>query len=404
MKITVDSTVLDAENILHDSVIGLKSDLLNSFDSTLKIKECVAYPPLINSHDHLIGNWFPRAGDSDLYPNAHIWVKDMRESEAVLERDKIWVNSLPMNFFRGNGKLLAQLGGYKNIFSGVAAVQDHAPKQQDEYYEMFPINVIKSYRQAHSLGLGNFWGGEEPVIEWRKSKGKEPFILHLGEGLDEETSKEFSRLRELKLLQPNTMLIHGISLSPKEIEECAENGTSICWCPFSNFFLIGQTLDIDACLKYGVNVVIGTDSSLSGSVNLFQEISFAKEKCPHVSSQAIYRMISENAVKALYLDKEAARLSSNENDSLLLTRRIKEDPFDNILEITSDDIVLLLYKGKPLFGHHDLLQHFSVNNGDYFFYTKNDQKYFVYGHPELIVEKISKILGYNKKLPYLPFQ
>lgn len=403
MIFKVAAAVYNADYVKDNAELELRSKLFDDTQSHIKAEMCHAYHPFINAHDHLISNWYPPARDRNVYTNAHIWVNEMRDSESVQERNRVFVNSIPMNFNRGNGKLLAILGCYKNIFSGVTILQDHAPKQAKSYYDLFPINVVRNYRQCHSLTLGNFWGGEEPVDEWKATEGKEPFILHLGEGLDEKTRNEFSLLKEMNLLQPNTMIIHGISLSKKEIEECAQTGSTICWCPFSNYFLIGKTLDIDACLEYGTNVVIATDSTLSGSINILQEIRFAQSKFPHIEMKTIYRMISQNAVRALFLPEKNGGLSEKTNENILLINAKKKDPMENLTVIDYDDIVLLVHKAKPLYGHRELLNPFAVDEEDYYFYKKKGIERFVIGHPEKIMEKISDILGYKKELPYLPF-
>lgn len=403
MKFSVATAVLNADTIRDKYAIELRSKYLDDTVSQIDLENCHAYLPFINSHDHLIGNWYPPAWNKDLYPNAHIWVKNMRNSTTVRERDKIFFNTLPMNFLRGNGKLLALLGGYKNIFSGVTIVQDHAPRQKKSYYDMFPLEVIRNYRQCHSLTMGNFWGDNEAVFEWGATKGKEPFIVHLGEGSDEVTKKEFTLLKELDLLQPNTLLIHGITLSEDEIRECAEIGASICWCAYSNIALIGKTLDIDACQKYGVNVVMGSDSTLSGAVNLIHEFQFSHDKFPHLPLQYLYKMISQNAGQALSLPSKSTQLSEHGNQSLLLINARQADPLENLLKINNNDIVLLVHKGLPLYGHRELLDHFAINDEDYFFYHRDGIERFVIGHPESIMNKINHILGYRKRLPYLPF-
>jgi hypothetical protein len=405
MKISVAAAVFNADRVIDKTSVELKSHLLNDTRSSIDLKGCHAYKPLINSHDHLIGNWYPPAKDNELYPNAHIWVKEMQNTDSVLERNMVFKNNrFPMDFMVGNGKILALLGGYKNLFSGVTTVQDHAPKQKNSYYDLFPIEVMKEYQQCHSLTLGNFWGGDEPIKEWRSSKGELPFIVHLGEGLDRDTGREFSRLKDMGLLQPNTLLIHGISLTKKEIRECAEAGTSICWCTYSNYFLIGKTLDIDSCLEYGVNVVIGTDSTLSGSINLLHELQYAHKKFPHIPTKELYRMVNHNAVKALFLPPNRSELSEKNNENLLIIRAKKSDPFENLMEIDYDDIVLLIHKGKPLYGEARLLDHFRVDETEFFTYKKKDTNYFVIGHPERIVAEIEELLGHKKNLPYLPFQ
>ncbi|MBW6515109.1 MAG: amidohydrolase family protein [Candidatus Cloacimonetes bacterium] len=404
MKITVDTVIYHSELAEKDTTIEIKSSLLNDTVSSIILKKCFAYKPFINSHDHLIGNWYPPARDNDLYPNAQIWVNEMRDSSSVKERDKIFMNALPMNFMHGRGRLLAQLGAYKNLLSGVSTVQDHAPRQKNSYYSLFPIKVIKNYRQCHSLSLGNFWGDDDPVKEWKATKGKEPFIVHLGEGLDKETGKEFELLKELGLLQPNTLLIHGISLTEKEIKECAETGTSICWCAFSNLNLIGKTLNIDACLKHGVNVTIGTDSTLSGSINLLHEIQYSYNKYPHIEPKTYYKMITENAAKALLLPSDFSHLSNKAKNSILLIKAKDADPFDNLMRVNYHDILLLLYEGLPIYGSRELLNHFDINDEDYYFFSNNQEERFVIGHPEKIMDEINHILGYKKELPYLPFQ
>lgn len=404
MIVTVDTAVFNGSIASGGAQLELLSSHFNSFSGSLRLDNCIAFPPLINPHDHLIGNWFPRAGDTDLYPNSHIWVTDMKESQAVKERDRIWKNNLPMNFFDGNGKLLARLGIYKNIFSGVNAVQDHAPIQANGYYDMFPINVVRNYRQCHSLELENFWGGESPETEMRLTEGKVPFIIHLGEGLDDTTAREFGKLKEKGLLRHNTLIIHGIALTENEIKDCAEAGASICWCPFSNHFLIGETLNVEACLKHGVNLVLGTDSTLSGSVNLLEEMRFAHCIKPDIPVEDIYKMVTVNAAKALFLPEEYGTLKTDKTDSVLLINKCNDDPYTSLLAAKPEDIVLLLHKGKPLYGQADLLNRFDIDPDDYFFYEKSGTDFFVTGHPEKIMETIDNILGYKKILPYLPFQ
>jgi len=403
MKFIVDTALLDADTIRNRAVIELRSRLLNDVNSTVLLKDCHALRPFINSHDHLIGNWYPPAIEHT-FKNANIWVKEMRDTAPVKERDQVFRNTLPMDFMKGKGKLLSLLGGYKNLFSGVSIVQDHAPQQKKSYYEMFPIEIIHNYRQCHSISLGNFWGGEDPVEEWKATGGTEPFIVHIGEGTDRESSSEFSKLKELGLLQPNTLIIHGISLTREEIRDCAEAGVSICWALTSNLQLIGETIDINTCLSEGVNVVIGTDSTLSGSINLLQEIQSVHNRFTLIPIQTIYRMISENAVRALQLPQKNSKLTEKSNDSLLLLRAHKKDPFENLMTVTNDDVLLLVHKGIPLYGLRDLLAHFDIYDEDYYFYSKDGIKRFVIGHPEKIIEEIENILGYSKRLPYLPFQ
>ena len=286
MEITVDICVHNSENITKNKTLKINSNLAKN--GKLDTSHLIAYPPFINSHDHLIGNWFPKAGDGKIYQNVEEWVEDMKFSDSFLERNKIWINDGKFDLTDENADLIIQLGIYKNIFSGCAIVQDHIPKQKSTYYQNNSIKVLKNYTQCHSISMGNWWGGEDAKTESKNANGKMPFVVHLAEGKDKTAKKSFAKLENMGLLQPNTLLIHCIALTENEIKKCAKNGTSICWCPESNFYLIGKTLDVNSCLKHNVNVVLGTDSTMSGSFNLFEEFKYIKHCLPQVPAKKLF--------------------------------------------------------------------------------------------------------------------
>jgi len=402
MEIKVKACVHNADKISSNTTIKINSPILKAKSSKWDCSKSIAYPPFINSHEHLIGNWVPRAGENHPYLTTDIWVEEMKKSGSFLERNRIFTHNGSFDLTKGNANLLALLGIYKNIFSGCPVVQDHAPNQKDEYYANFPIEVIKDYKQCHSISMGNWWGGKSAQEEWKDSKGEMPFILHLAEGKDELAKSDFSKLEELGLLQPNTLIIHGIALTPEEIKKCAQKGVSICCCPDSNIFLIGKTIDLKACIKYGVNLVLGTDSTMSGSINMLAEIKFAANKYTFLSSKELFRMITENAQKALFLPESYGKLELN-TSHLMLVKNIKDDPFENILYMETKDIDLLIHRGIPIYGNRKFLDDFDVNPEDYFFFKIGNEDKFVIGHPEKICAKIDAMLGYHKDFPYLPF-
>ena len=402
MKFKVNSCVFNSDKVISGIEIELKSKLLKKEDAFFDCSDKFSYPPFINGHDHLIGNWYPRSGDNRPYPNSDVWVEDMKNSKSYLERNKVWINDGKFDLSKGTANLLTSLGIYKNIFSGCHAVQDHGPNQIDEYYEQFPINVIREYRQCHSIELGNWWGGKSAKEEWEDTKGQMPFIIHLAEGTDKKAKTSFSKLVDLGLLQSNTLIIHGIALTKKEIKKCAETGTSICWCPNSNLFLIGKTLEARTCLDFGVNLILGTDSTMSGNLNLFSEIRKAHKIYPEIPLKEIFKMITTNAQKALYLPTSYGKLEECSTNLLLMNKK-KEDPFENLLHVDTSDIALLVHEGVPIFGDIEYFEDFTVDTSSYYFFKIGHSGKFVIGHPEAVTKKIDSILGYHKRFPYLPF-
>ena len=398
MKIIAGLGVIDPGDTRENLSLNLPGN-----GPDLNIPHSTAYVPLINAHDHLVGNWVPRAGDNRPYPNSHIWVEDMKSSFAFQERNKYWFNDGSFNLLEPTAHTVAKLGAYKNLFSGVGIVHDHAPLQQNAYYDAMPIIVPRRFRQCHSITLGNWWGGGSPEEEMRLSEGKMPYIIHLGEGTDEVSHGEFTELEKRGLLKPNTMMIHGIAFSKEEITRIARVGATVCWCPGSNYYLIGKTFDIDSAISAGANVVIGTDSTMSGEINLIREFEIIREHFPQITARHMYQMVTQNAAKALYLDPSYASLNPQKTDNLLLLDRLESDPFENLLAMEMPGIKLLIVNGIARYGDSEYLDFLDCADDEYTIFRTGNREKFVLGDPLEINDQIDAALGYHKDFPFLPF-
>lgn len=401
MKIVVNLSVISPDEVRAGQVLNLNPK--DAQEQTVEIPRSVAYTPLINSHDHLVGNWVPRAGDHRPYPNSHIWVEDMRDSFSFHERNKFWLNDGSFDLLDPAALTVAKLGAYKNLFSGCGIVHDHASLQKEEYYAAMPIIVPRYFRQCHSITMGNWWGGETAEREMELSKGIMPFVIHLGEGTDDITKAEFTKFKERGLLKDNTLMIHGIAFTPREIAEIARVQASVCWCPTSNYYLIGETLDIESVLKHKANVVIGTDSTMSGAVNLIAEFATIRQHFPHIPACELYRMVTQNAVKALRLPERYGFLNPEDTQNLLLLDQVEKDPFENLMQLEMKAIQLLLVDGIPRYGDSSLLELFPDADAEYTIFRTGNREKFVIGDPMDINDQIDAALGYHKDFPFLPF-
>ncbi|MFA7057454.1 MAG: amidohydrolase family protein [Candidatus Cloacimonadales bacterium] len=401
MKLYADKIVFSSNNVKEKSSLVIESKVDSPQLQDIIFEKAIIYPALINTHDHLVGNWYPPAITEDKFVNSHIWVEAMKNHPTYLARNEYWKNDGSFILTKQKEITLCWLGVYKNIFSGVVAVQDHAPKQKPAYYQTFPVNVVEDFTQCHSLPLDNWWGGKSAEEEFEDAMGKMPFILHVGEGVDPLTAHEFTELKERGLLAKNTVMIHGICLSEKEIEEIAEVGATICWCPTSNENLIGKHLNIEYCLKQGVNVTLATDSTLSGGINLFAEMRFSKERFPRVTSVDIFKMVTCNAAQALMLPNQYGSLEKSTSELLILDEVI-DNPFDNLIYAQTANIKLLLHDNKPILGDIDYFPLFSVDKQNYTTFKSGNREKFVIGDFRKHTDYINSFLTYHKKFPYLP--
>ncbi|MDY0152685.1 MAG: amidohydrolase family protein [Candidatus Cloacimonas sp.] len=403
MIIKPSISVISPDRVEHGIDLHFSAATKADVEVRYDLSSAIAYVPLINSHDHLIGNWVPRAGDKRPYANSHIWVEDMKNSFSFHERNKFWINDGRFILSEPESLLLAKLGAFKSLFCGCSIVQDHAPVQNDFYYDAMPIYVPRNFRQCHSITMGNWWGGEDPETEMKLTQGKMPFIIHLGEGKDGITKAEFGELVSRNLLKGNTLMIHGIAFSAEEIATIAMMKASVCWCPSSNFYLIGETFKIDAALKYNANVCIGTDSTMSGGINLIAEFHKIREHFPHIPPQELYRMVTKNAVKALLLPTKYAELNPDNCQNLLLVDAVESEPFENLFSIEAATIRLLIVDGIPRFGDSHWLEELSLDEQTYSTFRSGNKEKFVIGDPLALNNQIDRVLGYHKDFSYLPF-
>lgn len=240
-------------------------------------------PGLINSHDHLEFALFPRLGNR-LYGNAHEWALDIYrpEDEPIRSLRKI------------DKSVRLWWGGIRNLLSGVTTVchhNDYAPIFDDH----FPVRVLRDYGWAHSLAFE-----EDIQARARTVSSDEPLFVHLGEGTDAKAEEELWELERQGLLNDRTVLIHALAIGDKGLELVRSREASIVWCPSSNKFLFGTTLNsafVDAC----PSMALGSDSPLTGAGDLLDEIRTAQSS--GVSATKIYDLVTVRGAKILRLSK-----------------------------------------------------------------------------------------------------
>jgi cytosine/adenosine deaminase-related metal-dependent hydrolase len=304
-------------------------------------------PGLLNAHDHLELNHFGRVKFRDSYENASSWIDDMRpklredpvlrEGQSHLLRDRLLV------------------GGLKNLLSGVTTVSHHNPLYR-ELGRGFPVRVVKRYGWAHSFFLERDAGVERA---YRKTPLDAPFLIHLAEGYDAIAREELTRLRELGCLRENTILVHGVGLSPEDWSSLARARAGLVWCPSSNLFLLGRTVPLDRFLaSHPSAIALGTDSRLSGTRDLLEELRQA-QAAAGVDPGDLLRMVTVNAARLLRVP-EAGRLSPGVPADLLVIPSLGENPARALLALDRSRIRLVVVGGRPLVGAPELSPVFAA--------------------------------------------
>ncbi len=117
---------------------------------------------------------------------------------------------------------------------------------------------------------------------------------------DLRSERPVARAERLGLLGPDTLAVHVLDVVQTEVNVLARSGASICVCPRSNLALHSQLPLIEAFLKVGINVALGTDSLASSpSLSLFDEMAFVADNYPGLRPEIILATASRNGAKAL---------------------------------------------------------------------------------------------------------
>jgi cytosine/adenosine deaminase-related metal-dependent hydrolase len=100
----------------------------------LNLDDYLILPGLINCHDHLEFNLFPRLGRGP-YPNSKAWADDIYHPDRSPLKEHLAVPKAVRLVW----------GGLKNLLSGVTTVAHHNPYDASVFDNRFPVRVVKRF-------------------------------------------------------------------------------------------------------------------------------------------------------------------------------------------------------------------------------------------------------------------
>jgi cytosine/adenosine deaminase-related metal-dependent hydrolase len=271
-------------------------------------------PGLINCHDHLEFNLFPRLGQGP-YPNAAAWAEDIYHPDCSPVKEHLAVPKA----------LRLVWGGLKNLLSGVTSVAHHNPYEAAVLDNGFPVRVVKRFGWAHSLHFS-----PDLISRYRAVSRRWPFLMHAAEGTDATAAIEIQELERAEVLSSRTVLIHGVGIDCDSLEILLRRRCSLVWCPSSNLFMLSRTLRPEV-LRAGLPICLGTDSALTGQGDLACELQVAR-KAACLTAEDIYPMVTTQAARVLHLTRGQGEIRENGIADLLVV----PDPGQNPAEALQD--------------------------------------------------------------------
>ncbi|MFH1727011.1 MAG: glycosyltransferase family 39 protein [Pseudomonadota bacterium] len=355
-KIEENAFIIIKGNKIYDIVEEAQLNKYEGIEKTI-FTEGTIYPGLINLHDHFLWN----------YLNT-IKVTEKYNSFFEFQKSKSY-KKLKKEFNETRNKLACTLNDYsefKKLINGETSVQSsyqyrcprNLIRNLNDWDEFYGFNLLKDSSSSYFRNLN------KKELYQRKS-GDFPYIVYLGEGLDEKLNNDLYEMDKHQRLHEKTIIIHGVSFGEKELDLIYKRNASLVWSLSSNLNLFGETLDVLEASKKGIRIAIGSDWSLTGSLSLLDELKIVKkyneEKLNnHFSNRDLFEMLTLIPSVILGLNDKIGKISRGYYaDLLVIDDQAQGDPFDNFVNAKSENLSLVLVDGKALVGKEDIMKTIS---------------------------------------------
>lgn len=282
----------------------------------IDFENATVIPGLINSHDHLDFNLFPRLGNR-IYTNYTEWGNDIhRQHKNIIEA----VTKIPV-------ALRAEWGIYKNLLAGVTTVINHGQKLK---CRNDIISVYQKTRSLHSAAFEKKWKYKlnNPLA------GRKKVVIHAGEGTDAAAANEINELLRWNKLKRELVAVHGVAMTAAQ----AKNFKALVWCPDSNFFLLDKTAAVDL-LSQHTKIIFGTDSTLTASWNIWEHLRLAVQTGLLVNEE-LWQSCTSTAADIWKLN--CGSINEGKDADIVVVKKTAA----SIFETAPEDILLVLHKGN----------------------------------------------------------
>ena len=338
----------------------------------LDCSQSVVSPGLINSHDHISYQGNPAIGTDERYEHRHDW--------RVANDGHTRVNN-------GGNATNAQIrwAELRNIMAGTTSTVGAT------YSAVGNVGLMRNLdtSAAGQLGLGagvvnsdTFPLSDTSGLELTSGCGyprvpaasivpaDSAYLPHVSEGIETSAQNEFTCLSAtdgVGILGPRTGIVHGIGLKASDVALIAQTGTSLIWSPRSNVSLYGDTAAIALYKRLGVNIALGTDWTISGSMNLLRELQCADSLNTNkfgkaLSDQQLWRTVTANSADATGTTGKIGRLAKDHLADLAIFKRSASasgSVYRAVIDAKPQDVALTVRGGKVLYGDAALVAAFD---------------------------------------------
>lgn len=359
--------LLDAQGVITCSACDCSAAVGAATATQITCPSGVISPGLINSHDHLQYDALaPYSFTTERYEHRHDWRLGQGDHTKIPAA--------------GGGQTAERWGELRSLFAGVTSVVGAGGVAGlVRNLDRVDAGLAQAAASANTFPLGDSNGTRSyadcaypDIVTPSVLQSPSAFLAHVAEGIDADARNEFLCLTSAgnpsgaqDLLSAKTSFVNGVALRADDFFAMANAGTSLVWSPRSNLALYGDTARVVEAARLGVNIALGTDWSVTGSMNLQRELACAQSfnqtyLDSYFDDEALWRMVTVNAAQATGFGSKIGALSPGFVGDITIFDGSAHEGFAAVVEATSGSVTLVLRAGAPLFGDPPLLEALGV--------------------------------------------
>ncbi len=326
--------------------------------SIVECKTGVISPGMINPHDHITYVNNP--------PLTHGTKKYTQRADWQGGPDRINYKSGANTLTRAYGELRYIMSGTTSMAGGGSA-RGLARNLDDDVdtLEGLPVQIANSdvfplgstaLSDNCDYGAGRTTSGE--VLQLGS------YLPHIAEGISAISRNEFvcaAQPGKFSLLGKQTGVIHGVAIRPTEGRALRDAKSRLVWSPRSNVDLYGHTAPVTMLDLQGVQIALGTDWVVSGSMNMLRELRCADSLNQtyygkHFSDADLWRMATENASFAIGAQGVLGMIKPGYVADIAVFDGKTAKDHRAVLDAGVEDVALVLRGGRVMYGDDALVQ------------------------------------------------
>lgn len=328
----------------------------------------VIAPGLIDLHNHLTWNIFPRWNPSQLFGARYDWQQLPIYSQLMATpHNALDEQGLACQMER-YGEVKAITQGETSVTGGTSSSCDQGLARNLDYDPELGAGIGKVIYNIFPLTMS-----EKELTEANTALTATPrgaLIVHLSEGAPHNASaaEEYYILEGRGLLKPGVVVIHGVALSPQNFSSMAKAGVGFVWSPRSNIVLYGDTANIAAAKAAGLTLAIAPDWSPTGSVGLLGELTFASiwnqsQPASILADRDLFSMATSNPAAMVGLQDQLGSLAPSHAADILVIRNTTppkgKDAYWTLTHAAPEDVALVVIGGQATYGDPQLMHQLS---------------------------------------------